>query len=136
MQKHITETYLKLKELSLKNTKVRREIFQILSKASNPIDAPYLVEHIKVNKSSIYRELKVLVSKGVVIEIDFGEGKKRYDLATVNHHHHLVCTSCKSISEMKLKQDLDNIEKEIEKDTSFKVQRHNLEFFGLCANCR
>jgi Fe2+ or Zn2+ uptake regulation protein len=125
-----------LKEHNLKNTKVRRDLFQIFSKAGHPIDAVELTESLKVNKTSIYRELKVLLAKGLILEIDFGDGKKRYELSSLDHHHHLVCTSCKSVSDVQLSKDLSAEEELIEKEKSFKVQRHNLEFFGLCANCQ
>ncbi len=125
-----------LKESNLKNTKVRREIFQIFGDTDNPIDALEFTEKIKVNKTSIYRELKILLAKGLILEIDFGDGKKRYELSSLDHHHHLICTSCKSVSDVQLKQDLSSEEERIEKEESFKVQRHNLEFFGLCAGCR
>lgn len=121
---------------NLKNTKVRREIFKMFANTGHPIDAVELTESINVNKTSIYRELKVLLAKGLILEIDFGDGRKRYELSSLEHHHHLVCTGCKSVSDVRLSKDLSAEEELIEKEKSFKVQRHNLEFFGLCANCR
>ncbi len=125
-----------LKKHNLKNTKVRREILAVFSHAERPIDAIYLTENIKVNKSSIYRELKVLLDKGIILEIEFGDGKKRYEFSSLKHHHHLICTNCKSVEDVTLNQDLWLEEKSIEEKTSFKIERHNLEFFGLCANCK
>lgn len=120
----------------LKNTKVRKEIFQIFSKNGHPIDAFEITKSIKVNKTSVYRELKVLLGKGLILETDFGDGKKRYELASLEHHHHLICTKCKSVADIELTDDLSSVEKLIQKEKSFKVQRHNLEFFGLCVNCK
>jgi Fe2+ or Zn2+ uptake regulation protein len=132
-QFHLSELF---KKHNLKNTKVRRDVFEIFANTNHPIDAVELTECIKVNKTSIYRELKVLLAKGLILEIDFGDGKKRYELSSLDHHHHLVCTGCKSVSDVQLSKDLSAEEELIEKEKSFKVQRHNLEFFGLCANCQ
>lgn len=120
------------RDLGLKNTKVRQQILGILD---HPVDAIELTKELGVNKTSTYRELKVLITKGIVSEIEFGDGKKRYELTSLGHHHHLICTGCKSVSDITLESDLEKVEKQIEKEKSFKVVRHNLEFFGLCSKC-
>lgn len=124
-----------LKQLGLKNTRIRQQILKIFSLSREPVDALYLTEKVNANKTSIYRELQTLLSKHIISEIDFGEGKKRYELSSLDHHHHLICINCKSIKDINLSEDLGNQEKVIEKTTSFKVFRHHLEFFGLCSDC-
>lgn len=120
------------RDLGLKNTKVRQQILGILD---HPVDAIELTKKLGVNKTSTYRELKVLITKGIVSEIEFGDGKKRYELTSLGHHHHIICTNCKSVGDITLESDLEKAEKQIEKEKSFKVLRHNLEFFGLCSKC-
>lgn len=90
---------------------------------------------IEVNKTTIYRALEHLKSKNLVQEVDFGEGKKRYELNSGKHHHHLVCTECKKIDEVYIPGDIEKIERKIVKQKHFKITNHALEFFGLCNNC-
>ncbi len=109
--------------------KTRSKIIEILNKSNSPISALDLLTKIKVNKTTIYRELNFLVDSGLVKEVDFGDRKKRYELKDRKHHHHLVCLNCKRVTDVNIKESFNT-------PKDFKVIRHNLEFFGLCANCQ
>ena len=87
-----------------------------------------------VNKTTVYREMEYLLLKGVATEVDFGDRKKRYELKG-KHHHHVVCTNCKKVDEIIIKDDLKNIERMIFRSKHFKITNHTLEFFGLCQKC-
>lgn len=131
----------KLKAGGYRITPAREQIVEIFINSSTPISAMDLIESfkvlkLKVNKTTIYRELDFLITKGLIKEIEFGEGKKRYELDTQHHHHHVVCLNCKKVEDVDLETDLTLEEKRIEKKTGFKIESHSLEFFGLCKNCR
>lgn len=111
-------------------TKARSKILDILKNAQHPLSASDFVDKVKVNKTTIYREFDFLIEKGLVEEVDFGDRKKRYELkGSSDHHHHLVCLDCKDVSNVTIEENF-----QIPKD--FKVVKHSLEFFGLCANCQ
>ncbi len=124
-----------LKRKGLKQTIVRKNCIEYFAKASGPVDALALIDKLKVNKTTIYRELTTLVEENIITEIDFGDGKKRYELSSLSHHHHLVCVKCKAVSEYTVKTDLSKEEAQIKKEYSFTVQKHMLEFFGICKDC-
>ncbi len=135
------EIIAKLKLAGHRITPIRAQIVEIFINSSTPISATDLIESfiilkIKVNKTTIYRELDFLSGKGLLKGIEFGEGKKRYELDTGHHHHHLVCLNCKKVEDVDLKTDLTAEEKLIEKNTGFKIESHSLEFFGYCKNCQ
>lgn len=129
------EISILLKRKGLKNTKVRKNCLDFFSTATGPADATVLIELLGVNKTTIYRELATLVDAKILTEIDFGDGKKRYELSSLSHHHHLICVKCKSVSEYTVKTDLSKEEAQIKKEYSFIVQKHMLEFFGICKAC-
>ncbi len=124
-----------LKNKGLRNTSVRRACIEFFSSSTGPIDAQLLISKLQVNKTTIYRELATLLSLDIILEIDFGDGKKRYELASRSHHHHLICTKCKSVSEYEVETDLSFEEKRIKKNHAFIVSKHTLEFFGICKSC-
>lgn len=135
-----TDIIAKLKGEGHRITPIRTKILEIFDDLSSPISAPDLLDSIKsfnegVNKTTIYRELDFLQSKNLITEVEFGDGKKRYELND-GHHHHLICINCKIVEDVDLKTDLSAEEKNIEKQTGFKIQNHSLEFFGLCKNCQ
>lgn len=116
-------------------------LVELLVNSAEPLSAIDIIESFKqknnpVNKTTVYRELDTLMTANLVKEIDFGEGKKRYELDTNKHHHHLVCLNCKKSEDVELQADLDKEEQRVEKETGFEIKSHSLEFFGLCKNCQ
>lgn len=108
-------------------------VLNLLSKSKLPVDAGYLIDKLKVNKTTVYRQVEKLLADNLVTEIDFGDGKKRYELKSLGHHHHLVCKNCGKLEDVRL--DEESLLRQISKKTKFRVDSHNLEFFGRCINC-
>lgn len=105
----------------------------VLFKSISPVDAATLVDKLKVNKTTVYRQIEKLIISDEIIEVQFGDGKKRYEIKGLNHHHHLICNKCGKLEDISLDENV--ILKEVAKKSKFNVQRHNLEFFGLCMDC-
>ncbi len=124
-----------LKASGLRITSVRKQIVSLLSGSASPISVADILTNIKANKTTIYREITVLLSKDFILEVDFGDRIKRYELASRDHHHHLICLKCKSVTDVDIADDFSEKEKLIASMEKFRVMRHNLEFFGLCVNC-
>lgn len=123
-------------------TKVRSAMLEILCKSKVPLAAAELIAGLKrrdlaVNKTTVYRELDFLMGEKIVREVDLLDGKKRYEvLAEHDHHHHMICTSCKAIQCIEMANDLDTLEAQIFSKFRFKVVSHTLEFFGVCEKCQ
>ena len=96
-----------------------KKIVRLLTKVNRPIDVNFLVEK--------------LLSVGVLTEVDFGDGKKRYELKSLGHHHHLICQKCGKLEDINLDENILMLE--VHKHSKFEVKSHNLEFFGICVGC-
>jgi Fe2+ or Zn2+ uptake regulation protein len=121
-------------------TPARKAIFAFFEKQNEPVDYGQILEYLEennliVNKTTVYRQLDSLLNKGLIQELDFGEGKKRYELSKT-HHHHLVCLGCNNIQCVELSENFINQETIINKKTDFKITGHMLEFFGYCSVCQ
>jgi len=130
----------RLKKDGHRLTRGRRAITEIVAKASKPLTAMKIREELvkrkePLNKTTIYRELAFLAQTGMLQEISFREGVKRYEPFS-SHHHHLVCLKCEDTQDIPLTNELATIEQQIERTTDFHLTAHTLEFFGLCAACR
>ena len=131
-----------IKKRGGKITLTRKAIIELLSREHGPFSAQDLLAHLAtkrlhVNKTTVYREIEFLLKEEVIQMIQLGERKKRYELKSDNHHHHLVCTNCNSIDDIELDEGgLHPHEKAIKAKKRFKVTRHALEFYGLCLNCQ
>lgn len=124
-------------------TKLRIAVVNIFSDAKGPLSVRDLRQSLKEhglepNKVSVYRELEVLKNSGHLSEVDLLEGQMRYELQIdeSHHHHHLVCTECESVRCIDICIDEELMNKRILKQSGFKVERHILEFFGLCSKCQ
>lgn len=123
-------------------TSLRTALVDILGQCDQPLSVldiqKYLIKRgLKPNKTTIYRQLAVLMEYQVIHEIRLHDRTKRYELnKDTHHHHHLVCVQCKKIEDVNFKEDLERQEKVIFQKKQFKVLQHSLEFFGLCKNCQ
>lgn len=99
------------------------------------ISTDLLRKSIAVDVVSIYRTLELFMRLGIVHEVEFGEGMKRYELFSPDeHHHHLVCEICGLVTEITVPLERKILE-EVEHITNYQIKRHSLEFFGRCKAC-
>lgn len=81
---------------------------------------------------TVYRALELLSDLGLVRRLDLGDGP-RYELAE-DHHHHLICEGCGSVSEFE-QCPLDLQRLTLGSD-GFEVRSHSVEVYGRCAVCK
>ncbi|MBF0464510.1 MAG: transcriptional repressor [Nitrospirae bacterium] len=131
-----------LKDNGFRLTKIRKLILEVFfSNTTVPISATELKSQLfaldtKVNKTTVYRELEFLSAQGIIVEVNAGDGKKRYELNCYCHHHHVLCLRCSAvecvtIDNCTLEEQLNSVDLK-----NFKITGHALNFFGLCAQCR
>lgn len=108
-------------------------ILDILTKTKKPVDVSTLVNRMKVNKTTVYRQIEKMLQKNLLTEVELGDGKKRYELKSLGHHHHLICKKCGKIDDIYLDEEF--LIKKVKSLTEFKIEHHNLEFFGRCVKC-
>jgi len=90
----------------------------------------------RVGTATIYRTLDVLVRSGLVRAHDFGEGFKRYEpMPQQAHHEHLICLRCGKVVEFQ-NDRLERMIPIIADEHAFQHQRHRVEVYGLCRDCR
>ena len=84
--------------------------------------------------ATVYRNIVLIKSIGEVLELGFPDGSNIYDGNKPFPHPHVICIKCKKIVDPDL-DSLDNMRKEAEVETEFKILNHRLDFFGICSNC-
>ena len=136
-----TDTILEdLKSSGYKMTPVRKNLIEVLLNSDTPLSIEEIGDLLESkgltpNKTTLYREVEFLKGEELLQEIDFGDGKKRFEISS-SHHHHIVCINCKTVVDVPMEEDLDSKEKQILLKFKFKPIGHSLEFFGLCSNCQ
>jgi len=120
-------------------TKTKKAIIDVLSQnrcflSKQELVKKLKIEKIKPNRSTIYRELQFLTKNNIIIKNTIA-GMDYYEIPQ-DHHHHLVCLSCNSISKVEIGNHLEKQEKQIAKQNNFNIVNHSLEFYGYCHKCQ
>lgn len=133
----ITRVENLLKQKGARITRARSAILDAVFSHKTPLSAPKILKKLekkglKVNKTTVYRELSFLVKNNILQEVFIKPSIIHYESAFLPHHHHLICDNCGDVKEIKMNEKLllGSVPK-----TDFTIKRHNLEFFGLCVNC-
>lgn len=129
-----------LRDAQLKVTLARLGVLAALESTKIPLDIVSIIaylqkNHIKADKVTVFRIMNVLTAKGLVKQIQFNEGKLRYEYGARAEHHHFVCEKCRNVEDV-TGCTIEALEKDMTKKKGVLVKRHSLEFFGLCANCQ
>jgi Fur family ferric uptake transcriptional regulator len=127
----------------------REVILDLLSRTTKHLSAKEIYAAVYslypgIGLTTIYRTLELLGRLGLVHKISSGDGQSRYELKRGNsqgHHRHLICTRCGKIIDSRdfLEEELELVKKTGEtlaRKHNFLIRDHNIEFLGLCENCR
>ena len=140
------EAIRKFNQHDQRYTSQRRLIVTVLAAADRPLIIQQLIKRSSSTKkvlaqSSLYRNLVVLESVGVVQRVFSTDEIARYELndEILGHHHHLVCSKCGEVLDVRipeeLEQNLDAALLQIAKRSGFKLDQHRLDLIGRCSNC-
>ena len=91
----------------------------------------------RISLSTVYRTLRLLVSMGLLRELELTEGRKHYELSlpSQEHHHHLICIQCRKTIEFQEK-DIDRIGQSQANSSGYHVLDCQLMLYGICPNCK
>jgi len=128
----------------IKITKARMTILSILKKINKPLDVSEIILKIKkagakINRVTVFRNVNFLVKNGLISKVELNEGKYRYEISTLPHHHHLVCKNCRKLIDIKdedLHDQIEKISNKVNLQYHFVIEEHKVEFFGKCKDCK
>lgn len=129
--------FKRLKEKGHRITSQRKKVLEEIISHPRTVDEIYsTLQHkkVKIDLASVYRALQVFTSNNIAQEINFNDGKKRYEIVD-EHHHHAICNSCGTVEDITLR-DEDNFITKMSHQSTFQITNHSLEFFGLCQQCQ
>lgn len=128
-----------LKGCGLKATAQRIAILGTILSCDEPISAETIhgtlqPEHPELSLSTIYRNLNLLVEKGILTRLQLADERAYFRYGGNEHQHHLVCLGCSRVVEL-AQCPVHQFEAELMKDTQFRITQHRLTFYGYCPNC-
>lgn len=129
-----------LKIAGLKSTPHRIDILHELQNSDDALTVEKLYSLLmergkRINYSTIYRILDVLVKKQLIVRNHLMNANKAlYEIKRDRHCHYIVCTGCHK----KIRLDacpIRALENELSSQTGFCIETHHLELYGRCPDC-
>ena len=129
-----------LKEVGLKTTLPRLRILAILEEgklchfSAEDVYKSLLDAGEEIAFATVYRVLTQFENAGLVIRHNFEGGRSVFELDRGEHHDHMVCMKCNTVTEFYDAQ-IEERQKRIAEQYEFELQDHSLYLYGICASC-
>ena len=129
-----------LREAGQRITPQRLAVLKILAKSSEHPSVERIYEQVArefptTSLATVYKTLTLLKSLDQVLELGFAHWGSRYDGKIPYPHPHAVCVRCGAIADPDLPQ-VEEMAQEMARRSGYRIDRHQLDFFGLCPDCR
>jgi Fe2+ or Zn2+ uptake regulation protein len=89
-----------------------------------------------LDESSIYRNISKLLEAKIIHEVPSSGDTKFYEILNPeDHHHHITCTQCDTISclhDCMIDEQISKMAKKV----GFAIDGHTLELYGTCKKCQ
>lgn len=118
----------------------RKTILETLRRLHSHPTAEELYQLVKpalprVSLATVYRNLELLASEGLIRKLTIqGSSQKRFD-GNPYPHSHAQCLKCGKIEDIIMNPEFDPTSF-IKESYGFEIQDYNIEFKGLCAECK
>lgn len=124
---------------TIRHSRQRDRILDILKGTRTHPTASWIYDELRdefrgLSMGTIYRNLNILVEKGSVKKIDFGSTFDRFE-ASIEPHYHFICEKCHAVIDLDVPVD-NTLNNRIAETTGLIPNRHRIEFFGICNNCK
>lgn len=126
----------------LRMTRERAILVEEIFADHEHFDADQLIQRLahrtdgyRVSKSTIYRALLLLEEARMLRKVARQDGRDVYEHDYgYPRHDHMICRKCSRLIEFQNTRVRELVE-EIVGDHGFRMDRHRLEVYGLCAEC-
>lgn len=128
-----------LQRSGLRLTPQRLAIAGVLARAEKDASVQELHDrvhrqHPYIGRATVFRALDMLVEAGLAQRLERPGHVSTYVWCQPGHHHHLICSSCRTVEDLDEKAVLPMAET-IARERGFRVDHARLDFYGQCQSC-
>ncbi len=135
----MTDYAILLKNSGLKATFQRMNLLEVIEKSGHMSIEDIYEEVTKVHPSlslaTIYKNIILMMEKGVLVEVPIAGKKSKYELAKIDHIH-LICTECGEVEDKPCIDATDKILYELTNQEHFKLDKQQINLYGVCKSCQ
>lgn len=92
-------------------------------------------EETKISKSTVYRNINILVEQGVIQKITMATGPDRYDYLH-GEHYHAICGVCGEVFDFCYNFEKEKVIKSIKQQTNMNIDVNSITVHGICGKCK
>ena len=120
-------------------SKQREIILKIIKQLKHPsIEEIYDKVHEvnpSISKSTVYRNINVLLTNKTIKKIKILTGPDRYDLVK-EEHYHVICKECGKVYDFLYHFEQDELTKTVLSQTGVKTNIDSITLYGICKDCK
>jgi Fur family transcriptional regulator, ferric uptake regulator len=131
----MAQTGQEIKNAGLKVTSPRIKILELLKKpehqhiSAEDLYKVLLEEGEEIGLATVYRVLNQFEDAGILTRHHFDTGKSVFELASTEHHDHLVCLDCGEVIEF-ADELIEQQQELIAQKYNIKLTNHSLYLYG------
>ena len=88
----------------------------------------------KISKSTVYRNINILVQSNVIRKIKMLSGADRFDYIC-KEHYHAICEKCGKVFDFDYSFNKEELKEIIKNQTGIMTDADNIAIYGICEEC-
>jgi Fur family ferric uptake transcriptional regulator len=132
--KDLADAVRLLRERGLRLSTARRLVLETLLAADGPLSAEQVASDLRLDLTSVYRNLETLEQCGLVRHVHLGHGPGLYTLVGRGEHEYLVCDSCGAVRVL-APGELDSVREGVWRQFGYEVRFGHFPMVGKCPDC-
>jgi Fur family ferric uptake transcriptional regulator len=121
-----------LKENGYKLTENRISILKLLVSSNKPLTLKEIQQQSNnIDFTTVYRVINLFNELKIVNQLTFFDKQQYYEILKDEHHHHVICQKCGKIDRIDL-----CVSNKVSQLTNYTITNHNMEFEGICPECK
>lgn len=122
-----------------RETRQRAAVAAVLDSADGFLSAQQLYSRLRAQESrvglaTVYRTLQQLCADGEIDMLRTEDGESVYRRCSSEHHHHLICRSCRRSVEI-VNTSIERWAEHVAEKNGFAEVEHVIELYGICSIC-
>ena len=118
----------------------REEIIKVVKGSYNHPTAEDIYITVKskdpaVSRSTVYRNLGLLVETGILKQLTMRVGPDRYDYIR-EVHNHAMCIKCGKVFDFKYSFEYEELKKKVKEQTGLEISTDGIALEGICDLCK
>ena len=130
----LTDAVAALRQRGLRLSTPRRLVLEALFAADRPVSAEQISERLKLDPTSVYRNLETLERHGLVRHVHLGHGPGLYALLLHGTDEYLFCERCGAVSAVPA-EALDAVRERVRERFGYEVHFAHFAIVGTCRTC-